>query len=792
MIKNLVIVESPAKARTIEKFLGKDYTVKSCYGHVRDLAEDKLSVDVGKNYRPHYYIPPDKKKLVSELKKMAKEAEQIWLATDEDREGEAISWHLVKALNLNEEKTNRIVFHEITKNAIEHAIRQPREIDKNLVDAQQARRILDRLVGFELSPVLWKKIKPALSAGRVQSVAVRLIVEKEREITRFKPQNFFRVTAEFLPLKDGKSTGKVLKAELPHKFTGYEDAEAFLKACRSAQYHVAGIEKKPSKRKPAPPFTTSTLQQEASRKLGFSVSRTMTLAQKLYESGYITYMRTDSVNLSQEAIKKAGSEIGQRYGKKYAQSRQYTTKSQGAQEAHEAIRPTDLSRKEVTGNHESRLYELIWKRTIASQMADAQLEKTQVRIRVTPGEGNDFNFSQNNMHFNAGGEVVKFDGFLKVYIESSDEEEEEKKESTLLPPLEKGQQLAIEVMQAIERFNRPPARYTEASLVKKLEELGIGRPSTYAPTISTIQKRGYAEKSYREGKQRSYRLLTLKDGNISPEKKTEVYGKEKGKLFPSNMGIVVNDFLMDHFENVMNYNFTATVENEFDHIASGRENWQKMIDNFYRRFHPTVEEAEKIRQKVTGERYIGEEPETGRKLYAKVGKYGPYIQKGEGGGPDKPEFARLKDGQLIETISLEEALALFKLPRELGEYEGKPVVASIGKFGPYVRHDSRFYSIPKDKDPYTIELEAAKEIIEYKRKAQEKKNINTFEHQGEEVRVLRGPYGPYISFKKKNFKIPKDKKADQLTREEAIEIIQDPSNQSKGRRRRKKGYRKKK
>jgi len=773
MTKNIVIVESPAKAKTIKKFLGNDFDVTSCYGHIRDLAPNKMSVDVEKNYEPQYQIPSDKKKLVKELKQLVKDAEQVWLATDEDREGEAISWHLKKALDLNENQINRIVFHEITKQAIKDAIENPRKIDKKMVEAQQARRILDRLVGFELSPVLWKKVQPALSAGRVQSVAVRLIVEREREINDFKPENFFRVSAELHPVNDkGAVEEAVLKAELPHKYQQYEDAKKFIDNCNGSSFHIESIEKKPAKRKPSPPFTTSTLQQEAGRKLGFSVSRTMTLAQKLYEAGHITYMRTDSISLSDEARNTAEDEIRKTYGDKYAKPRQYQTKNQSAQEAHEAIRPTSMNTKSVKGDGENKLYDLIYKRTLASQMADAELEKTNVKIGI----------SNSNEQLTAKGEVVKFDGFLKVYIESFDDEEEKDKGETLLPPIKEGQQLSLDAMRATERFTKPPARYTEASLVKKLEELGIGRPSTYAPTISTIQKRGYVTKTNKDGQERNYKVIALSDGTVQELEKTETYGVEKGKIFPTNTGMVVNDFLTEYFSNIVDYNFTATVEKQFDEIASGSEDWHKMIDNFYTRFHSIVEDTEKNTSKFKGERYLGKDPSSGNELYVKLGKYGGYVQKGSNEGDEKPEFAKLREGQLIENITLEQALELFKLPRHLGDYQEHDVAASVGRYGPYIRHGSKFYSLPQEDDPYTVTYDRAIEIIEEKKKEEAKKNINTFEYDGKELRVLNGPYGPYISYNKQNYKIPKDYEAHKLTLDDCIKILEDPKNQSKKKR----------
>ena len=771
MTKNLVIVESPAKAKTIEKFLGKDYTVKSCYGHIRDLAPDNISVDVDKNYEPNYQIPSDKQQLVKELQKLVKDAENVWLATDEDREGEAISWHLKEALNLDNEKTQRIVFHEITKGAIEQALQNPRDIDKNLVDAQQARRILDRLVGFELSPILWRKVRPSLSAGRVQSVAVRLIVEREREINNFKPENFFKVTAEFTPLdKNGKPTEATLKAELPHKFKEFEEAQTFLEECQKSAFSIASIEKKPSKRRPSAPFTTSTLQQEASRKLGYSVSKTMTLAQRLYENGYITYMRTDSVNLSQEAIQQASQEIKKTYGDEYAKTRQFQTKNESAQEAHEAIRPTNIQKRTVeSGQDDQKLYELIWKRTIASQMAEAQLEKTTVKIDV----------SKSDYQFNATGEVVKFDGFLKVYIASNDDEpNNDQSEDKLLPPLQEGQQLAMNEINATERFTRPAARYTEASLVKKLEELGIGRPSTYAPTISTIQKRGYVEKNNKEGQERNYRVLKLANESIEKINKTETYGGDKGKLLPTNTGMVVNDFLLENFENIMDFNFTARVEEQFDEIAEGDQEWHKMIDDFYSRFHPQVEDTEKNSAKYKGERFLGKDSTSGRNIYVKIGKYGAFAQMGDREEEDKPKFAKLRTGQLIENITLEEALELFKLPREIGEYEEKPLQVSIGRFGPYIKHEDKFYSLPKEEDPYTIQYDRAVEVIEEKREAERKRTITAFDYEGKPVKVLRGRFGPYITYDKKNFKIPKGYDAENITEEACIEIISNPENQS--------------
>ena len=773
MTKNLVIVESPAKAKTIEQFLGDGYTVRSCYGHIRDLAPDGISVDVEHNYEPHYQIPSDKKQLVNELKKLAKDAEQVWLATDEDREGEAISWHLQQALNLNSERTHRIVFHEITKSAVEKALQAPRDIDKNLVDAQQARRILDRLVGFELSPILWRKVRPSLSAGRVQSVAVRLIVEREREIRSFTPENFFRVRAEFQPLdKNQEPTGEQLQAELPKRFDTEKEAQEFLEACQASAFQVDSIEQKPTSRKPAAPFTTSTLQQEASRKLSFSVSKTMTLAQRLYEAGHITYMRTDSVNLSNEALQQAEQVIGKNYGDKYSQRRQYQTKSDSAQEAHEAIRPTNLGNKKPNVSaDEKKLYDLIWKRTIASQMANAKLEKTTVKIGLT----------QSDEQFTASGEIVKFDGFLRVYIESTDEEQEDKAADSLLPPLQEGQKLALDQITATERFTRPPARFTEASLVKKLEELGIGRPSTYAPTISTIQKRGYVEKGEKEGRERQYKVLSLTPDGIENATKKELTGADKGKLMPTNTGMVVNDFLLENFEHIMDFNFTAKVEQQFDEIAKGDQEWRDMIDNFYARFHPVVEDTEKNAGKFKGERLLGQDPQSGRNVYVKIGKYGAFAQIGDREDEDKPKFAKLREGQLIENITLEEALELFKLPRELGTYEDQTVQVSIGRFGPYVKQGDQFYSLPKRDDPYTITYERAVEVIEEKKEAERQRTILSFTHEGKTLKVLRGRFGAYINYNKANYKIPKSYDPEQITEADCIAIVNDPENLSKKR-----------
>lgn len=760
MAKNLVIVESPAKAKTIEKFLGKEFIVKSCYGHIRDLAKGDSAVDIKNNFLPQYEVDPEKKQLVKELKKLADDSELIWLASDEDREGEAISWHLSQVLNLQEAKTRRIVFHEITKPAILKAIENPRKIDMHLVDAQQARRVLDRLVGFEISPILWKKVKPSLSAGRVQSVAVRLIVEREREIQNFNSVFSYKVTAEFL-LTDG--SGKRMKAELPKRFNVFNDAREFLERCKGAVYTIKNLETKPAKKSPAPPFTTSTLQQEASRKLGFSVSQTMTIAQKLYEAGLITYMRTDSVNLSELAIAASRKEIESHYGADYAQTRRYTTKSSGAQEAHEAIRPTYFENHTIDGDSGAkRLYDLIWKRTVASQMADAQLEKTTATIAI----------STTNEEFVATGEVLKFEGFLKAYMESKDDDNNDEENSGMLPPLNIGDRLDLDEMNAIQKFSRPAPRYTEASLVKKLEELGIGRPSTYAPTISTIQKRGYVVKEDREGKERTYQQLTLKKDQIREEVKSEVYGSEKAKLFPSDIGSVVNDFLVKHFDAIMDYHFTAKVEKEFDEIAQGQLQWNRMIEEFYGPFHSTVEKTTETAEKQTGERLLGQHPESGKNVYVKIGRYGPLAQIGENTEDEKPQYASLRGTQTIETISLEEALDLFRLPRVVGSFEGKDMKVSIGKFGPYILHDNKFVSLPKTDDPYSIDEQRAIELIETKRKSDAEKLISSFTHEEHTIQVLNGRWGPYISVGKQNFKIPKGTDAKSLALDECMALIE--------------------
>ena len=771
MTKNLVIVESPAKAKTIEGFLGKDFTVKSCFGHVMDLSKKDLGVDIGNGFVPKYIISPEKKKVVTELKKLAKDAEKIWLASDEDREGEAIAAHLVDALDLEEQRTHRIVFHEITKPAILEAIGNPRSIDQNLVMAQQARRVLDRLVGFELSPLLWKKIRPSLSAGRVQSVAVRLIVEREEEIRNFEVSSAFRVVGLF-PVKSGKKS-VMMAAELNRRFNTREEALDFLQRSGGARFTVEDTETKPTRKSPAPPFTTSTLQQEASRKLGFSVANTMRVAQELYESGKITYMRTDSVNLSGLALNMAKKEITGTFGEEYVKIRNYTTRTKGAQEAHEAIRPTYLSNRTIEGDRShKRLYELIWKRTIASQMADAEMEKTTVTIGISGAEEK----------FIARGEVIRFDGFLKVYMESTDDTEGEEGEKAL-PPIRTGEQLSLGEMTAEQRFTQQPPRYTEATLVKKLEELGIGRPSTFAPTISTIQKRGYVVKEDREGTLRPYLVITLKESRIAEETRTEKTGFEKSKLFPTDIGTLVNNFLLQHFENIMDYNFTAMVEEEFDEIAEGKLVWNKMIREFYDPFHDQITGTLEGTRKVSGEKVIGTDPKTGERVLVKIGRYGPMVQIGEGEGGEKPRFAALKKGQSIDTITLEEAMELFKLPRNLGQHDGGDVVVATGRFGPYVKHGSAFYSLAKTDDPLEISLERAVEIILLKEKEEKGKIIREFSEEPG-LRVLNGKYGAYISFNKQNFRIPKGKKAEELTLEDCRKIVSEnePTKSAKGKR----------
>jgi DNA topoisomerase-1 len=772
MAKNLLIVESPAKAKTIEGYLGKEFTVKSSYGHIRDLVKSEDAIDTANNFSQKYEVPADKKQVVSELKKLAKEAEMVWLASDEDREGEAISWHLYETLGLKDATTKRIVFHEITKPAILRAIDTPRKIDYNLVNAQQARRVLDRLVGFELSPVLWKKVKPSLSAGRVQSVAVRLIVDREREVNKFKSEAAFKIVAIFGKGKDA------FKAELAERFSQQEDAEKFLNDCLGADFDIRSLETKPAKRSPAAPFTTSTLQQEASRKLGYSVARTMQVAQRLYESGYITYMRTDSVNLSETALDAAQKEIVSAYGDKYHQLRKYKTKNASAQEAHEAIRPTYFNNHTIDGESaEKRLYELIWKRAIASQMSEAQFEKTTAKISI----------STRKEELTANGEVMKFDGFLKVYLESEDEEDDTPQdgENAMLPPLTRGQRLALQEMSATERFSRPPARYTEASLVKKLEELGIGRPSTYAPTISTIQNRGYVVKEEREGKVRAFRVLTLKGDSIVKENKTENTGAERGKLFPTDIGAVVNDFLVQYFKDIVDFNFTASVEKQFDEIAQGLKEWTDMLHDFYNPFHKEVQDTIETADKATGERELGTHPESGKKISVRIGRYGPFVQVGEStteeNKDEKPLYASLRNGQSIETISLEEALELFKLPKVVGEYEGKVMKVAIGRFGPYISHNCDFVSLPKEIDPLDVTEEQAIELIEAKRKKDAEKLIKAFD-EDPDVKVLNGRWGPYIEFGKLNVKIPKDKDPLTLTYEECKALADAmPKDAKKGR-----------
>ena len=746
MQKNLVIVESPAKAKTIEKFLGKDYKVMSSYGHIRDLKTKEFSIDIEHDYAPQYVIPADKKKLVSELKSEAKSAEQVWLASDEDREGEAISWHLYEVLGLKPENTKRIVFHEITKNAILHAIETPRDININLVNAQQARRVLDRIVGFELSPILWRKVKPALSAGRVQSVAVRLIVEREREINEFVSEAAFRVIANFI-LPDGTT---VLKAELNRRLKDKKEVEAFLESCKNASFTIDDITTKPVKKSPAPPFTTSSLQQEAARKLGYSVSQTMMIAQRLYESGLITYMRTDSVNLSDLALGTAKEAIFETYGEKYYKFRQYHTKSKGAQEAHEAIRPTYISNVEAgSSSQEKKLYELIRKRTIACQMADAELERTTISVGI----------SGQTERFVAVGEVISFEGFLQVYMESNDDDTEKEQENGLLPPVKLHETLSLKDIVATERFTQRPPRYTEASLVRRLEELGIGRPSTYAPTIQTIQNREYVVKGDKEGVERAYTVVSLSKGKIEEAEKTETVGADRNKLMPTDIGTVVNDFLMEYFPDVLDYNFTASVEKEFDSVAEGELVWTKAIDKFYKIFHPIVEAtaAVKTEHKV-GERELGIDPKSGNPVFVKIGRYGPVVQIGAAHADDKeapkPQFASLMKGQSIDTITLEEALKLFDLPRTVGEYEGKVMVAAVGRFGPFIRHDGKFVSIPKDLNPLTITAEEAIALIEGKRVKDEQRFIKKFE-EDPEMEILKGRFGPYISYQKANYRIPK-------------------------------------
>lgn len=765
MAKNLLIVESPAKAKTIEGYLGSDFLVKSSYGHIRDLVKTDDAINTDNKFEQKYEVPSDKKAVVSELKKLAKAAETVWLASDEDREGEAISWHLFETLGLTESATKRIVFHEITKPAILKAIENPRKIDYNLVNAQQARRVLDRLVGFELSPVLWRKVKPSLSAGRVQSVAVRLIVEREREINRFNPEAAFKIVAIF-------HTGKgkeIFKAELSQRFEKKESARSFLNDSIKADFAVSSLEKKPAKRNPAAPFTTSTLQQEASRKLGFSVARTMQVAQRLYEAGRITYMRTDSVNLSDTAIQAAENEIVKAYGEKYHKLRKYKTKSAGAQEAHEAIRPTYFSEHTVEGDaSERRLYELIWKRAIASQMSEAEFEKTVAKISI----------STRAEELTATGEVMRFDGFLKVYMESTDEDvdisTDTDADNTLLPPLEKGQHLLLNEMSATERFSRPPARYTEASLVKKLEELGIGRPSTYAPTISTIQNRGYVIKEDRDGKPRDYHVLTLKSEEINEVVKTEMTGVERSKMFPTDIGVLVNDFLVEHFKGIVDFNFTASVEKEFDEIAQGNIEWTEMMESFYRPFHHEVQDTLENADRATNERELGIDPVSGKPVSVRVGRFGPLVQIGTADDEEKPRFASLRKGQMIETITFEDAMELFKLPKGVGMFEDKEMTVAIGRFGPYIRHNSAFYSLPKGMDPNDVTQEQAIEIIKEKRQKDIEKVIRVFD-ENPDAQIENGRWGPFVRFGKQNLKIPKGTDVSAITYEDVLKwAAEDP------------------
>ena len=770
MQKNLVIVESPAKAKTLEKFLGEDYKVLSSYGHIRDLKKNEFSVDLN-NFTPQYEIPEEKTALVKTLKTAANKADTVWLASDEDREGEAISWHLAQVLGLNVKQTKRIVFHEITKDAILDAIKKPRHIDINLVNAQQARRVLDRIVGFKLSPVLWRKVKPALSAGRVQSVAVRLIVEREREVENFKSESSYKVTAVFLADK------AELKAEFNQRFATEELAKAFLEKCKGQQFKISDISKKPMQRVPAPPFTTSTLQQEAARKLGFSVAQTMSVAQRLYEAGIITYMRTDSVNLSTLCLNASKKEIVETLGEKYSKRRQYQTRSKGAQEAHEAIRPTYMDQHEIQGTmQERRLYELIWKRTIASQMADAEIEKTIITIVPTNSK------EETENCFVASAEVVTFDGFLRVYRESFDDENiEEQVSTTIDAQLTEGQLLNYKEIQAIERFSQCPLRYTEASLVKKLEELGIGRPSTYAPTISTIQQREYVQKGDKKGEKRNYKQFTLKAGkDIKESEKNEIVGNEKGKLLPTDIGTVVNDFLVNNFENIVSYDFTAEVEKDFDEIAEGKENWQEAMADFYKKFEPQCEKVlhERSEHKA-GERVLGIDPKSGKEVCVKIGRFGPVVQIGSANDTEKPRFAQLSKGQSLQTITLEDALELFKLPRELGEYEGATISIGTGRFGPYVLHNKQYVSIPKEIDPMAIEYDEAVELIKERKKAEAEKHIKSFKEDAE-LQILNGRYGPYIVYKGSNYKIPRTvKEPKELSYEQCLEIVEKEASKPK-------------
>ena len=770
MQDNLVIVESPAKAKTIEKFLGKDFKVMSSYGHIRDLKKKEISINLN-TMEPDYEIPEDKKKLASELKSNAAKAKKIWLASDEDREGEAISWHLCEVLGLDEQKTNRIVFHEITKPAILEAIETPRHLDMNLVNAQQARRVLDRLVGFRLSPVLWRKVKPSLSAGRVQSVAVRLIVEREREIQSFVSEPYYRVNAVFALPTESESPAEV-KAELSTRFKTHEEAIAFLESCKDATFTIESVVKKPLRRTPAPPFTTSTLQQEASRKLGFTVSQTMMVAQRLYESGQITYMRTDSVNLSSLCINASKEEVVRLYGQEYSKPRNYKTHSKGAQEAHEAIRPTYMNNVEIEGNlQERRLYELIWKRTAASQMADAQIEKTTVNILISGKEE----------YFVANGEVVVFDGFMKAYHESSDDENNIEEASHILPPMHEGDTLTSMSITSTERYTVGPLRYTEASLVHKLEELGIGRPSTYAPTISTIQQREYVQKGDKKGMERQYMIDTLKGQKITSKSKTEIVGNEKGKLLPTDTGIVVNDFLMQYFPDILDYNFTASVEKQFDKIAEGKAKWSAMIKKFYKEFDPIVEKTMNIRaEHKAGERELGIDPKSGKPVFVKIGRFGPIVQIGRADDKEKPQFSQLPSDKGMETITLDEALELFKLPRTIGEFEGTPVVIGAGRFGPYILHDKKYVSLPKSEDPLTVEIDRAVELIEQKRQQDNQRHLKKFD-EDPKMEVMNGRYGPYICYDGKNYRMPKamHAKASELTYEQCMQVVNSTANKKK-------------
>ena len=768
MQKNLVIVESPAKAKTIEKFLGDDFKVMSSYGHIRDLKKHDLSINES-TLEPEYEIPEEKKKLVGELRTQAKKASQVWLASDEDREGEAISWHLCEVLGLDETKTKRIVFHEITKPAILEAIEHPRTLDMHLVDAQQARRVLDRLVGFKLSPVLWRKVKPALSAGRVQSVAVRLIVEREREIQEFKSETYYSVSGIF-GVTNADGSASEVKATLQQRMKTEQEVNDFLERCKNAEFFVESVQKKPTKRTPAPPFTTSTLQQEAARKLGFTVSQTMMVAQHLYENGLITYMRTDSVNLSKLAITAAKEEIGRLYGEKYSKVRQYHTSSKGAQEAHEAIRPTYMDNPTIEGTaQERRLYDLIWKRTIACQMADAEIEKTTAEVGMRNTES-----GEKGEQFIATGEVVRFDGFLKVYRESTDDEEENRDEfAHVLPPLKEGDILTRREISASERFTQGPQRYTEASLVHKLEELGIGRPSTYAPTISTIQQREYVAKGDKKGEEHLYNVITLKGKLITSKKRRETTGSEKGKLLPTDIGIVVNDYLIEHFPAIMDYNFTAKVEQDFDQIAEGKVQWDKMMKSFDKDFEPTVDKALRQRsERKAGERQLGIDPKSGRPVFAKIGRFGPVVQIGAASDKDKPQFAHIPKEVSIETITLEQALELFRLPRMLGEFEGEPITVNTGRFGPYVLHNKLYASLPKGTDPMTVTIADAVKLIDEKRHQEEKKHLRVFV-EDHDLEILDGRYGPYVVYKGKNYRLPKNvhDKVRDMSYEEAMSYV---------------------